>query len=238
MAEHQPPLVLRVWLLEPRQLIWWIATLFMIGATLFALGCVLYLAGNQDKFFLDTVFFSGSIFFTLAAYCQLHQSITVVGIAKTWKQMLRCEFECQPCHIAFLSAFSQFIGTLMFNLNTFNAFFELGWIAQDLLIWTPNILGSILFQLSGSLAVYEVSNRWWCWPSFRHRHGIHWWITFINFIGCVAFLISALLSFVIPDPVSSLLAIWATIFTLLGACCFFISAFLMWTEMSTTGLAT
>lgn len=232
MANQKTPLALRVWALGPRQLNGWIANLFMVGAALFALGCVLYLAGTQDEFVLDSVFFAGSIFFTSAAYCQLHQAMKFVGIAKSWKQVLRLEFKGKPYHMAFWSAFSQFIGTLMFNMNTFDAYFDLGWVAHDALVWTPNILGSILFQISGCLAVYEISNRWWCFPSFKRRHDIHWWITFINFMGCVAFLASALLSFSMPGLTSNLQAMWATIFTLFGAICFFTGAFLMWPEMA------
>lgn len=238
MAEHQPPLLLRNWTLKPQQLNGWIANLFMVGAALFALGCVLYLGGSKNEFILDSVFFIGSLFFTSAAYCQLHQATISVGVAATWQQLIQREFNCQPRHIAFLSAFSQFIGTLMFNMNTFDAFFDLDWFAHDLLVWTPNILGSILFQISGCLAVYQLCNRWWCWPSFRQRHDIHWWIIFINFMGCVAFLLSALLAFAMPDLISNMMVIWSTIFTLFGACCFFVGALLMWPEMMLGNIST
>lgn len=222
-----------LWVWAPTQLSWWIAVLFMIGAAHFALGCVLYLTAFSHELIMDAVFFIGSIFFTSAAYCQLHQSIPSINIVKSWRQLMRQSLVWQPHHIAFLSAFSQFMGTLMFNMNTFDAFFNLSWFAQDVLVWTPNILGSLLFQLSGCLAVYEIFGRWWCWPSFSRRQGIHWWITFINLMGCVAFLISALLAFAMPNPISSLMATWSTIFTLLGACCFFVGAYLMWPEMAT-----
>lgn len=199
----------RLWLWEPKLLNWWVAPLFMIGAALFALGCLLYLGDTKHELLLDSVFFAGSLFFTCAAYCQFHQALSANKIA-------------------FWSALSQFAGTLMFNMNTFDAFFNLGWIEQDLLVWTPNMLGSILFQISGSLAMFDICKRGWCW----HFHSIEWWIGFVNFIGCVAFLISAVLAFVIPSPISTLMAIWATAFTLIGACCFFIGAFLMWPEMA------
>lgn len=54
----------------------------------------------------------------------------------------------------------------------------------------------------------------------------------INFVGCVAFSISAILAFVRPEPVFDNLALFATIFTLIGAICFFVGAYLMWPEMS------
>lgn len=231
MADHQRPLLLRDWRLKPQQLNGWIANLFMVGSALFTLGCILYFGNIKNEFVLDLVFFTGSIFFTSAAYCQLHQATVLVDVAETWQQLIHRELNYQPHHIAFLSAFSQFIGTLMFNMNTFDAFFDLDWFAQDLLVWTPNILGSILFQISGCLAVYELCNRWWCWPEFQQHHDIHWWIIFINFMGCVAFMISALLAFSLPESVSDMMVTWSTIFTLFGACCFFMGAFLMWPEM-------
>ena len=197
------------WVWQPRQGIWWVATLFMTGAALFALGCLLYLGGVTHEFTIDAVFFTGSIFFTLAAFCQLYLT---------------------PAEnkLAYWSALTQFIGTLLFNMNTFDAFFDMGWIEQDLLIWTPNIFGSILFQISGTLAMRELCKRGWCW----NIRSLGWWIGAINFVGCLAFLASAVLSFVVPSPVSDLHAVLATVFTLFGAVCFFVGAYLMWPEMS------
>lgn len=54
----------------------------------------------------------------------------------------------------------------------------------------------------------------------------------INFAGCVAFMISAFMAFVRPNPIFDSLATWATIFTLTGAACFFVGAYLMWPEMA------
>ena len=232
MAEPRYPLLLRVWRLEPECLNDWIASLFMMGAALFVLGCALFLAGSEDEFVLDTVFLMGSLFFTSAAFCQLHQALgDRIGTTKTRRELVRRACNRQSVDFPLMSAFTQFVGTLMFNINTFDAFFDLRWFAQELLVWTPNIIGSLLFQLSGSLALYEVSGRWWSWPSIRRRQGIHWWISYINFIGCVAFMVSAVLSFAVLDSVADWVASGSVMFTLLGACCFFSAAFLMWPAM-------
>lgn len=201
---------------ELRNLTWWIALLFMIGSAYFALGCVLFLSGFSHDFVLDAVFFTGSIFFTTAAYCQLHQVINTGEGARRW-------LDWQPRNIPFLSAFSQFIGTILFNMNTFDAFLDLGWLGQDLLIWAPDILGSILFQISGSLAMLDICKRWWCWTPAS----IDWRIGVINFAGCVAFLISAFLAFNYPGGTLPELSTLSTVFTLIGAFCFFVGAFLM-----------
>lgn len=205
-----------LWVWKPSARNWWIAVLFMIGAALFALGCVFFLSNFQDKSVLDTVFFVGSIFFTSAAFTQFRRAI----IARAGK-------------VVYWSGLSQLIGTLMFNMNTFDAFFDLSWVERDLLIWTPNILGSILFQISGSLAMFAICKRWWSWQFYS----ITWWIGFVNLIGCAAFFVSAMLAFSLVIPIPPAMVVWSTSFTLLGALCFFIGAFLMWPEMSQNSAA-
>lgn len=208
-----------LWVWAPNQLTWWIATLFMIGSFLFVLGSILFLQGFQDAFVNGVVFFIGSIFFTSAAYCQYYQSINSKAAKRKW-------FAWQPTRLLFLAALTQFVGTILFNINTFDAFLNLGWIGQDLLVWAPDILGSILFQISGTLAMFEINRRWW---ATRNRN-ITWWIGIINLTGCVTFLISACLAFVTPHPLHDL-AQWSTSFTLIGAICFLLGSYLMWPEM-------
>ena len=224
-AKKRPSLF--VW--APHKLNWWIAVLFMIGASCFILGSVLFLAGFENYSLISLIFFIGSIFFTSAGYSQYNQSInaeTTVGVSPQTHK--RKWLAWQPDRIDFWVTFSQLFGTIMFNFNTFDAFLGLGWFGQDLLIWVPDMLGSLFFQISGTLAVFEICHRGCRWQ----RRSISWWITMINFTGCVAFSISAVLAFVRPDPLFQNLAIYATIFTLVGAVCFFVGAYLMWPEMS------
>lgn len=216
----------RRWLIwKPREPDWWIATLFMIGAAHFALGSMLYLGGFTHEYTLDSAFFLGSLFFTSAAFFQLHQAAKAKNSGdstpKGWPLW-------RPESIGYWSALSQFIGTLFFNANTFDAFFDLNWFENEILVWTPNILGSILFQVSGTLAMYNICKRWWCW-NFRSKN---WWINAINFAGCIAFLISAVLAYVPPLPGSESHAMEATAFTLIGACCFFVGTYLMWSQLA------
>ena len=216
-----------VW--APGELNWWIAVLFMIGSSGFILGSILFLAGYSNYGVINLSFFVGSIFFTSAGYCQYNQSInagTTEGVDAP--QARRKWLAIQPGRIDFWVTFSQFLGTIMFNFNTFDAFLDLRWFGQDLLIWVPDMVGSVLFQISGTLAIVEICASWWCW----RRRELNWWITIINFIGCVAFLISAFMAFIRPQPIFANLATWATVFTLIGAACFFTGAYLMWPEMS------
>ena len=112
---------------------------------------------------------------------------------------------------------------LFFNINTADAFIAgLDWVGEDLLIWTPNIIGSICFLIASYAAILEVSHRLWTWQ-FRN---LSWWITFVNMLGSIFFMCSAVGSFVEPDH--SLYAPWLSGFgTFAGAICFFVGGYLL-----------
>ena len=201
------------------KLSWWISVLFMIGASLFALACVLFLQDFSNVFLNGIVFFVGSIFFTSAAYCQYFQVInSSLTINNKNKKIIWFTFH--STNKGYWTAFTQWVGTLFFNVNTFDGLLNLGWFEQDLLIWVPNIIGSLLFQCAGTLAMFDISSKWW-----KSIKNLNWWVAFINFLGCVAFIFSACLAFFVPEPLITLAKI-ATSFTLVGAICFFASAYL------------
>ncbi|MDJ0573594.1 MAG: hypothetical protein QNJ65_00325 [Xenococcaceae cyanobacterium MO_234.B1] len=119
------------------------------------------------------------------------------------------------------------MGTVLFNVNTFDAMLpNLGWLQQDLLIWTPNVFGSILFLISGYLAFIETCHLHWAWKPAS----ISWWVTFVNLLGCVGFMLSAVFAFV-PPRVPSFDAVTISVtFTLIGAIGFLIGSLLMLPE--------
>jgi hypothetical protein len=222
----------KYWLWRPRSLNWWIAVLFMIGSWHFVSGSLLILAGSTYVYLIDLIYFSGSVFFTCAGYSQYYQAINAPGavdsqghVSETGK---RRYFGWQPDRIGFWATFPQFLGTLAFNVTTATAFISVAWFGYDVLVWIPDYVGSVLFLISGMAGVLELCNSFWCWQC----KSLTWWIVMINFIGCVAFMISAFMAFVRPDPIFDNLATWATIFTLIGAVCFFVGAYLMWPEMA------
>lgn len=226
-AKTRPTLFL--W--RPRSLNWWIALLFMIGSWHFISGSFLVLAGSTNTYLIDAIYFTGSLFFTAAGYSQYNQAINaperlIADEAGTVKQKRRW-FSLQTHRLDFWATFPQFLGTLEFNITTFMAFFGFGLLGYDVFVWIPDYVGSILFLISGFAAVYEFCLRFWCWQP----KSITWWIVWINFVGCVAFMISGIVAFARPDPIFDNLATWATITTLIGAICFFVAAYLMWPEM-------
>lgn len=228
-VEKERPKLL-VW--EPSSLNWWIALLFMIGSANFVIGSVMFLAGSAHEYLMDLIFFVGSLFFTSAGYSQYYQAInapeTLDSDGRPQSSKKRRYHAWQPERIGFWVTFPLFLGTLAFNVNTFGALIDLTWLGYDVPVWVPDYVGSILFLVSGTAAVFEFCHRFWCWQ----ERSLTWWIVIINFIGCVAFMISAFLAFARPEPVFNNLAVYATIFTLIGAVCFFVSAYLMWPEMA------
>jgi hypothetical protein len=115
------------------------------------------------------------------------------------------------------------IGTLWFNISTFNALRELSTRQEDALVWAPDAFGSICFLLASGLALIEVCDKMWCWnPKL-----ITWKIAAINVLGSIAFGISAIGAFVVPETGSLNNATVANSFTFIGAVMFFIGAVLL-----------
>jgi len=229
-------LILRcLWM--PGELNWWIGTVFALGSFLFGLGSLLCLlpelaaAWSIDVRATNMIFFSGSIPFTLAAYLQLFQAANSGDVSPETGARVppvrRILLGWEPRNIGWLSCAAQFVGTLFFNLNTFDPLIPgLTPAAQDLIVWTPDLFGSVLFLVSGYLAFAETAHAWWRWEPGN----ISWWVTFTNLLGCVAFMLSACFAFVPtqgPDPTAAFLS---SAFTLLGAGGFLAGSLLMLPE--------
>jgi len=219
----------------PWQLNWWIATIFAIGSVLFAIASILSLwpdlaaAWALDSTEINAIFFAGSIPFTTAAYLQLFQAANagqfLADVSNPQRRFVL--FGWRPHDIGWLSSALQFVGTILFNFNTFDAMLpSLTWFQQDLAIWVPNIVGSILFFASGHLAFVEVCHAHWAWKP----RSISWWVVFVNLWGCVAFLASALLALVLPGLENTEVLMLSVTFTLLGAICFLGGSLLMLPE--------
>ena len=105
----------------------------------------------------------------------------------------------------------QFAGTLFFNVSTFAAMYHhFSTKSADLLVWSPDVFGSICFLASSVLAEIAVLH-----AALLVRRSAT-----LNLTGSVAFGISAVAAFVVPDTDHLLNASLATSTTLLGALCF------------------
>ena len=223
------------WLWMPGCLNWWIGVVFSLGALFFMLGSALVLAPalasawSIDTNAVNIIFFTGSIPFTIAAYLQLFQAANTGEFSAQLKPKpdRTLIFGWRPHQIGWLSCAFQFVGTLLFNLNTFDAMLPgLDWLQQNLEVWAPNFAGSILFLASGYLAFIETCHAHWAWKP----DSLSWWVTFINFLGCVAFMISAVFAFVPPSAPGFDAATISVLFTFIGGVCFLVGSLLMLPE--------
>ena len=220
----------------PGELNWWIAIIFAVGASLFMLGSMLALSPllaslwPLDDISINAVFFIGSIPFTTAAYLQLYQAANAEVVptpGARGARNARVWFGWQPGAIGWLSCALQFAGTLLFNINTFDAFLpNLNWLEQDLAIWGPDVVGSILFLASGYLAFSETRHGHWVWQP----KSLAWWVTFANLLGCIAFMVSAVFAFVPASGSAPGMATLSIAFTLAGAFGFLAGSLLMLPE--------
>jgi len=201
----------------------WIGLIFAAGSSLFVIASLLSLLpiGNMPTQLANGIYFAGSIPFTIAAYLQLYQAANAsAGDRVHW-------FGWKPADAGWLSCALQFLGTILFNVNTFDAMLpSLSWFQADLLIWIPNMAGSVLFLASGYLAFIEVCHAYWRWKP----RSLPWSIVFINLLGCIGFMISACLAFTLPTEADPDRLTWSVLFTLQGAFCFLLGALLMLPE--------
>lgn len=224
---------LHVW--APHRLPWWIAVLFMIGSSCFALGSasVAWPAVEpswlQSESRLSLLFFVGSVFFTSAAWLQWLESINGdVALAfreppPRWQWL-----GWRPNNLGYLASAVQLVGTVFFNFNTADASIDgLTWQQEDLLVWTPNLLGCVCFLIASLLALVEVMHG----LKRAAPKSVSWWIAVINLAGSIAFQISAYYAVAGPGPTAPGFEYVANVNTFLGAVCFFVGAYLMIPEM-------
>ncbi len=210
----------------------------MVGSACFAVASAAGLAPHlfgafaRDTMAINLVFFAGSVGFTLAAWLQLLAAVNadrIDAIARRAPLPGRLRwFAWKPREIGWLSAFTQFVGTLLFNVNTVDALLpNLDWLQEDLVIWAPDVAGSICFLAASALALIEYvhAERGWS-PG-----DVSWWTVWVNMLGSVAFGISAVYGVVLPES-GELLDGWrVNAFTCLGAICFLVGAYLLLPEL-------
>jgi hypothetical protein len=197
--------------------------LYAIGSTLFLVPGVASLWSSADAVFV--AFFVGSICFTAAATLQLSAAFEVPHRLRRGRHIRPLRPRgWMPAHVDWLSAAIQWPGTLLFNLNTFDALDRaLGTVAQDVRVWTPDMIGSACFLVSALLAFANTEHRW---LSFRPRD-LDWWIAATNLLGALAFGISAIASYVRPAGGSELSDTIAALGTAIGAAGFLAGGLLL-----------
>jgi len=184
---------------------------------------------NATGGWVDSVtYVVGSVFFTSASYCQLVQAqspaTTAVDAASQYQRVPVRLRGWRPSDRNWLAAAVQFPGTLAFNVSTAAALTHNATAAEsDRYVWRPDSVGSVLFLVSSAYAVLAVSRSF---LSFEPR-SFPWRIAWVNMLGSVLFMASAVASYVVPSTDAALSSHLATAGTFWGALCFLVGAALM-----------
>ncbi|WP_331739211.1 hypothetical protein OG440_40685 (plasmid) [Streptomyces sp. NBC_00637] len=209
------------------------ALAFVIGGALFAAGAAEAQFGSGDATESASIYFAGGLFFTTGGYASLLQVINaprhIPGgegrlITHRWRW-----WSYEPTRVDWLSTFVLFAGTLVFAVDLLDSFLE-GLTVQQVnrLIWAPDVIGCVLFLLSGHLAFIEIGHgRLWVRP-----HNLGGWIVTVNQVGSVSFMVAALAAYTRPATGSLVNADIANWGTLTGALCFSVAGILQLGEHS------
>jgi hypothetical protein len=209
-----------------------VAGLFIIGSALFALGSVPAYANAVGTTADSVTYFVGSIFFTAASFAQLVQAQTpAMTEIDVDSQHQRAPVRLRawlPHDRNWLAAITQFPGTLFFNISTAAALVHNATVKQeDWRIWRPDFFGSTMFLVASVFAILAIGR----FLSLRAR-SLPWWIVWLNMIGSILFMASALASYVLPRTGELINSQVSIIGTLLGALCFLFGAVLMFPAWS------
>jgi hypothetical protein len=213
---------------QPARLNSAIAWLFVLGASCFALGTIPAYVDAVGAAADATTFFVGSIFFTSASYFQLvqAQSPRMSGVDERHQHArVRVRpWAWRPRDMSWLAAATQFPGTLFFNhsyVRGARAQPQCGGGRQD-------GLAARRLRLRPVSRIQRLRDRSSGSGPLRPRlRDLPWSIAWLNMLGSVAFMASAIASFVLPSTDAMIDVPLSNAGTLLGAVCFLVGAALM-----------
>jgi len=186
------------------------ATAFVVGGSLFCLGALLAQADVGGPRLAAAVFVAGGVFFTTGGYA----SVLLVANARggRWRW-----WSTEPGRLDWASAVALFVGTLYFGASLLVALIgDLTTAQIHRLVWSPEVIGCVLFLVSGHLALTEMRHDR---PRGR-RADLGWRIAVVNQVGSALFMVAAIAAFIRPttgDELAVGIANWATFS---GAACF------------------
>jgi len=219
-----------------RRVNWVAAGAFTVGGSLFTLGAAESQLGSGDAATAASIYFGGGLFFSTGGYASLLGAInaprsldaTGAPVAGRWRW-----WSYEPHRIDWLSTFVLFVGTLAFGVSLIHSFLT-GLTTQQVnrMIWTPEMIGCVMFLVSGHLGMVEICHR--SRPCLRRRD-LAWWIVAVNQVGSILFMIAALAAFTRPATGSEVNVTIANWGTLTGALCFAVGGILQAFERPGTG---
>jgi hypothetical protein len=124
----------------------------------------------------------------------------------------------EPGRLDWASAVALFVGTLYFGGSLLRALIgDLTAAQEHRLVWSPEIVGCVLFLLSGHLALTQLRRDR---PRGQRADDLAWWIAVVNQLGSVLFMVAAVAAFVRPSTGDELAVGVANWGTFAGAVCF------------------
>lgn len=162
----------------------------------------------------------GGVFFTTGGYASVLQVANAprgadgdgVVRAPAWRW-----WSTEPGRLDWASAVALFVGTLYFGASLAVALVgDLTTAQLHRLVWSPEIVGCVLFLVSGHLALTEMHRD----RPPGARADLGWWIVVVNQVGSALFMAAGIAAFVRPatgDELAVGIANWATFS---GAACF------------------
>ena len=230
----------KVWsrLLAPHELSWWLACVFIIGSALFTLGAILALAPTfltpwwHMPLVNNLIYVLGSMFFTAGGYLQWLQSVNgnldQVLEGRSAGPVRWRWFGFHPRNLGYMASLIQLVGTILFNFDTSDALFQsLTASEENLVIWSPDLVGSICFLLSSGLTYMEASHR----LGYFKFSDLTLWIAMINLLGSILFQASACCDYFLSNG-TLLWTFGCNGGTFLGGACFLIASYLLIPELS------
>jgi hypothetical protein len=186
------------------------ATAFVIGGSLFCLGALLAQADVGGPRLAAAVFVVGGVFFTTGGYSSVLLVANRDGGRWRW-------WSTEPGNLEWGSAVALFVGTLYFGASLLAALIgDLTTAQEHRLVWSPEIVGCVLFLLSGHLALVQLRRE----RRQGRRADLGWWIAVVNQAGSVLFMAAAIAAFVRPTTGDELAVGVANWSTFAGAACF------------------
>ncbi|GGN93692.1 hypothetical protein GCM10011579_092420 [Streptomyces albiflavescens] len=196
------------------------AIAFVVGGALFAAGAAVAQFGSGNATESASIYFVGGLFFNTGGYVSLLQVVNAPRYAGGEGRLVTRRWRWwsyEPMRVDWLSAFVLFAGTLVFAVSLLDSFLR-GLSVQRVnrLIWAPDVVGCVLFLVSGHLGLVEICHGR---PCVRPR-SLSWWIVAVNQLGSFLFMVAALAAFTRPATGSMVNADIANWGTLTGALCF------------------
>jgi hypothetical protein len=189
----------------------------MIGSACFAVASIPALAEIVPAEAIGITYFVGSIFFTSASLLVLVTTTRSKVATQIHRPRPRTHVVEMVLDLVVWAAAIQLIGTIWFNISTFEAMDQmLSAHGENLRVWSPDFFGSVCFLLSSGLSWFAFCNAPWC----ADRANPAWRSTLLNLIGSVMFMLAAIAAYTLPSTGDLLDASLANSGTMLGALCF------------------